>query len=299
MREDHILSQAPLLLSQSQRQAYFDEGYAVCDQVIGVDWLARLNAALAALVDRSRSLTQPDGTYDLEQGHSAEAPRLRRIAFLDDLDEVFWEFCTKSPLVDVAADLLGPDVRFRECMINFKWAGGGQEVRWHQDIPFYPHTNLSSAQFLVLLDDVGMEQGPLQVVPGSHREQIFDHYDAQDHWLGYIPDSKLDQAGIDRAVPLTGKVGTVTVHHCATVHGSAQNLSAKGRPTLLVGYNACDALPYTAPAYPSSHHGQVVRGSEARFAHHEPVDLRLPPDWSTGYTSIFAHQAKAGVAAAE
>ncbi len=298
MRAETILAQPPLILDQVQRQTYFDDGYAVCDRVIGAEWLGRLNDAISALVEKSRAITASDGTYDLEPGHTADNPRLRRVAFLDDLDAVFWEFCTQSPLVDVAADLLGPDVRFRECMINFKWSGGGQEVRWHQDIPFYPHTNLSSAQFLVLLDDVGMEQGPLQVVPGSHKKTIFDHYDADENWLGYIPDEKLGDAGIQHAVPLTAKAGSVTVHHCATVHGSAQNLSTKGRPTLLVGYNACDALPYTAPAYPSTHHGQVVRGEEARFAHHEPVDLRLPPDWSTGYTSIFAHQAKA-VAAAE
>jgi len=38
----------------------------------------------------------------------------------------------------------------------------------------------------------------------------------------------------------------------------------------------------------------VVRGQESRYAQHDPVDLRLPPDWSNGYTSIFAHQEEAG-----
>ena len=36
----------------------------------------------------------------------------------------------------------------------------------------------------------------------------------------------------------------------------------------------------------------LVRGADARFAHHEPGDMRLPPDWSGGYTSIFDHQEK-------
>ena len=103
-----------------------------------------------------------------KQGHTRDNPRLRRIAYLDDLDpESSGSSARIRRLADLAADLLGPDLRFRECLINFKWAGGGQEVKWHQDFPFYPLTNTSVAQFLVCLNDVGPEQGPLQVVPGQ------------------------------------------------------------------------------------------------------------------------------------
>jgi len=35
-----------------------------------------------------------------------------------------------------------------------------------------------------------------------------------------------------------------------------------------------------------------VRGKEARFCHHEAMDMRLPPDWSDEYTSIFEYQEK-------
>jgi hypothetical protein len=33
-----------------------------------------------------------------------------------------------------------------------------------------------------------------------------------------------------------------------------------------------------------------VRGRAARVAHHDPRPCLLPPDWSGGYTSIFAVQ---------
>jgi ectoine hydroxylase-related dioxygenase (phytanoyl-CoA dioxygenase family) len=142
----------------------------------------------------------------------------------------------------------------------------------------------------VLLEDVGPDQGPLQVVPRSQRGPIIDHYDEDGRWLGHIPPAYLGGLGLERAVALTGPAGTVTVHHGVTIHGSAANRSAKGRPALSIGYNPADALPYTAPAYRSSHFGAVVRGAPARFARHDPVRMRLPPDWSGGYTSIFAHQ---------
>ena len=292
MNHMEIMSNPPRVLNQDERAFYFDQGYIVKERAIGSDWLGRLNTATAALVETTRSMKCSTQTYDLDAGHTAENPRLRRIAYLDDLDPVFWEFCKESPLTDLAADLLGPNVRFRECMINFKWAGGGQEVKWHQDFPFYPLTNTTVAQFLVCLNDVGPEQGPLQVVPKSHEGPFYDHYDKDDNWLGYIQDDKLAEAGLDRAVDLTGPAGTITVHHCATLHASRANLSKLGRPVLIVTYCACDAVGYTAVTYPTSNCLKVVRGEETKFARLEPMNMRMPPDWSDGYTSIFEYQEK-------
>ncbi len=292
MNHMEIMSNPPRVLNQDERAFYFDQGYIVKERAIGSDWLGRLNTATAALVETARSMKCSTQTYDLDAGHTAENPRLRRIAYLDDLDPVFWEFCKESPLTDLAADLLGPNVRFRECMINFKWAGGGQEVKWHQDFPFYPLTNTTVAQFLVCLNDVGPEQGPLQVVPKSHEGPFYDHYDKDDNWLGYIQDDKLAEAGLDTAVDLTGPAGTITVHHCATLHASRANVSKLGRPVLIVTYCACDAVGYTAVTYPTSNCLKVVRGEETKFARLEPMNMRMPPDWSDGYTSIFEHQEK-------
>lgn len=292
MNHMEIMSNPPRVLNQDERAFYFDQGYIVKERAIGSDWLGWLNTATAALVETTRSMKCSTQTYDLDAGHTAENPRLRRIAYLDDLDPVFWEFCKESPLTDLAADLLGPNVRFRECMINFKWAGGGQEVKWHQDFPFYPLTNTTVAQFLVCLNDVGPEQGPLQVVPKSHEGPFYDHYDKDDNWLGYIQDDKLAEAGLETAVDLTGPAGTITVHHCATLHASRANLSKLGRPVLIVTYCACDAVGYTAVTYPTSNCLKVVRGEETKFARLEPMNMRMPPDWSDGYTSIFEHQEK-------
>ena len=42
---------------------------------------------------------------------------------------------------------------------------------------------------------------------------------------------------------------------------------------------------------PSSHSYEVVRGKPVKWAHHDPRPCQIPPDWSDGYTSIFAAQA--------
>ncbi len=292
MTPEEILAQPACFLTQEQRELFFDQGYLAFPGLIGEAHLRSLRAALAKVVDHSRSLSQSSDRFDLEAGHSADNPRLRRATYLDDFDPILWDLCAKSLVTDAAADLLGPNLRFRELMANFKWASGGAEVKWHQDLVFYPHTHVGTLQFLVLLEDVGPEQGPLQVIPGSHKGPLFEHYDGAGHWTGAIADADLARLPLDRAVALTGPAGTVTVHHSCMVHGSASNQSSSNRPAFVIGYSAADAIAYTAPPYPSSHYCQLIRGQEPRFAHHQALRMPLPPDWSGGYTSIFEHQDK-------
>ena len=62
-------------------------------------------------------------------------------------------------IVDVAVDLLGPDVKFHHSKLNFKAPHGGEEVKWHQDIQFWPHTNYDLLTIGVFLDDVDAGHG--------------------------------------------------------------------------------------------------------------------------------------------
>ena len=279
-----------LFLTQPQRELYYEQGYLTFPALIPHSELTELRVLVDRIVDSTRRVVESGNEIDLEKGHTAENPRLRRVTYVDDKDPHFWRLCADSVIPDIAADLLGPDVRFRDMMLNFKWADGGAEVKWHQDICFYPHTHMGTMQFLVFLEDVSSEQGPLQVIPASHKGPIFEHYNESNEWTGTICQADLSAAGVDNAIDLTGPAGTVSVHHGGTIHGSDQNNSNCGRPVFVITYTAADAMPYTVPPYPSSHYRTLVRGSEPRYARHEELRIPLPPDWSGGYTSIFEHQ---------
>ena len=209
-----------------------------------------------------------------------------------DYDEEFWKYASESSLPDLAADLIGPDVKFRESLINYKWAGGGDEVRWHQDLPYYPHTNTCAILMLTCLEDVASDQAPLMVVPRSHHLGLLEHYDREDKWLGRVCDEDLEHVPIEEAVELTGGAGTLIVLHGCIVHGSRHNLSDRNRPLLTCGYSAADAFCYTpfASGQASRYAWRIVRGKPAMYAHHEAVRFRLPPDYSDTFTSIFEMQ---------
>ena len=79
MTPDQILSIPPKVLTQRQREFYFEQGYLLLERVIDETWLARLRAATDEMVERSRSVTRSDTVFDLEPDHRADAPRLRRV----------------------------------------------------------------------------------------------------------------------------------------------------------------------------------------------------------------------------
>ena len=290
MTPEEICAHAPRLLSAADRQRYFDEGGIVVPDLVDRTWLERCRAAVARLQKESAGLTQSDAVFDLEPGHRPDNPRLRRISSPCDQDPVFWELLSEGPLGDLAVDLLGPDVKFYQAKLNFKSPRGGTEVRWHQDAPFFPHTNHAVLTMGVYLDDCSLAQGPLEIIPGSHKGEVYNHYDAAGEWRGEMSaDDGAKVAGVAPRV-FDGAAGAVTVHNYRTVHGSKPNRSDSPRPLLLYVLSAADALPYTAQPLKSRYEQAVVRGVPAAFAHHEPGRFRLPPDWSGGYSSIFALQ---------
>jgi ectoine hydroxylase len=287
---DEVLAQPPLVLTQEQRASFFRDGYVHLPGFVPRDWLTLLNAALAESIEKSRAVAETDKDYVLAPGHTRKSPRLRRLNYAADNHPVFWDFASRSPLVDVVADIVGPHVKFRESMVNFKWARGGDEVKWHQDTS-YLYTNSSPVVTLTSLDEVTDDQGPLLVVPGSHKKKVFRRFDNQGRWSGSISDADLKEVGIENARALRGLAGSVTVLHTYVVHGSKRNESDRSRPLLICGYEAADSMPYRSLPMTSRYTGQIVRGEEARIAHLEEGYIPLPPDWAkAGYTSLYEHQ---------
>lgn len=290
MTPEEILSHPARVLTQDQRRHYFEHGYVGVESLVPRDVLDQLIAVTQEFVDKSRSETRSGNAFDIGPGHSADHPVLRRLKSPDERHEVYWNFAT-GIMADVAADLVGPNVAFHHSKLNFKWYDESDTVKWHQDIQFFPHTNYNVVTIGCYLADTDMNNGPLAVLRGSHNDELYDQYDSDGNWTGMLSDE--DAAGIDmsRADYLTGPAGSITVHNARTLHYSPSSKSPDPRPLLLNCYSAADAKPYTAHPLPTSHTYEIVRGEPVKWAHHDPRPCLLPPDWSGGYTSIYAAQA--------
>lgn len=278
------------MLTADQKAFYEENGYLLLEEVVPSDLVEALRRATDGLVERSRTLSSSDAVFDLEPGHGPDSPRLRRVSSPVVEDQVFWDFASDSVIADIVCDLVGPDVKFHHSKLNFKWARGGTEIEWHQDIQFWPHTNYSPLTIGTYLHDCGPDQGPLTVIPGSHDGPLYDLYGPDGGWTGALSSDDVASLPLDRAVTLPGPAGSVTIHNCRTVHSSARNTSDIGRPLLLNTYSSADAMPYTHNPLATKYYGAVIRGQQPRWARHDPRPCLMPPDWSHGYTSIFALQ---------
>lgn len=294
MTPEEILAYPARVLSQSQREHYFERGYVGVPGLVPQHMLTELVNVTEGFVDQSRTHTESGAVFDIGPGHSADKPVLRRLKQPDDQHDAYWQFAC-GIMADVAADLLGPNVVFHHSKLNFKWFDESDTVKWHQDIQFFPHTNYNVLTIGCYLADTSMDNGPLAVKPGSHNRPLFDQYDKNGVWTGMLSDEDAATIGMDDVDYLTGPAGSITIHNARTLHFSPSSKSPVPRPLLLNCYTAADAKPYTPHPDPSSHTYNIVRGEAVRWASHDPRPCQIPPDWSGGYSSIYAAQSREDV----
>ncbi len=289
MTPEQILAHPAKALTQTQREAYFETGYVLLPAFLDPQWLERLNAVTHAFIEESRGVSRSDAKFDIEPTHTAAAPKLRRLSFPVDHHELYRELAFDSPIVDVAEDLLGPNVCYHHSKLNFKWSGGGEEVKWHQDIQYWPHTDFSPLTIGIYLADVDDDMGPMGIVPGSHKGRLYDLCDEDGKWNGAIRATELAGAHPERADYLRGPAGSVTVHNCCAVHGSSPNHSSRVRPLLLQTYAAADSFPLQSVGTNGlgAWANTVVRGQRPDYTAIDGRRVPVAPDWSDGYTSIF------------
>jgi ectoine hydroxylase len=292
MKPEEILANPARVLSQQQREDYFESGYLLSPEFLKRDWLDRILEVSALFVEQSRARTKSDSMFDIEPTHSAEAPKLRRLSFPVEHHEVFRELAFNSPIVDVAQDLLGPNVCYHHSKLNFKWSGGGEEIKWHQDIQYWPHTDFSPLTSGIYIEDVDDEMGPMGIVPGSHRGPLYNLQDKGGRWVGAIQQADLPEADPASADYLKGSAGSVTVHNCCSVHGSAPNVSSRNRPLLLQTYAAGDSFPLQTVGTNGlgQYANTMVRGSRPEVMNIDGPNVPVAPDYSGGYISIMDAQ---------
>ena len=145
-------------------------------------------------------------------------------------------------------------------------------------------------RFIVEIDKLKTIRRRTYVIDEARNENTAEHSWHIAVMAMLLAEHANEKIDISKVVYLEGPAGSVTIHNCRTLHHSKANWSEIPRPLLLHVYSASDAMPYTHNPLPSKYYGAHVRGKPARWAYHDPRPCLLPPDWSGGYTSIFAVQ---------
>ena len=276
------------MLDQKQIDFYHNQGYLGVPDVLSADEVEELRRTTDEFVANSRELSEHDDVYDLEPGHTADEPRVRRIK-MPHLQHPSYDRAMRHPkIVHIADQLIGPGIRSRGTKLNMKSAGFGSPVEWHQDWAFYPHTNDDVLAVGIAIDELNEENGGLLVVPGSHTGPIHDHHE-NGYFVGAVTDNEIDPAD---SVRIDVPAGGITIHHVRTLHGSAPNRSGSPRRLMLIEICANDAWPLVDYKGLDDMETHLLSGSVTITPRLKDVPVRMPHPSYEGMSSIYDLQTK-------
>jgi hypothetical protein len=252
--------------------------------------LEGLRAARDALLEGAHGVADHTALFDLEDTHTPEAPRVRRLKLPHRHHPAFAELIRSPKLLALMTPLLGPSVRMHTSKLNLKSAAYGAPVEWHQDWAFYPHTNDDVLAVGVLLDDFTPDNGPMMVVPGTHFGPVHDHHHAGVFVGAVDPARVADELG--RAVPLLARAGSITLHHARLLHGSALNTSGRPRSFLLYEAMAADAWPLAGGLFGSLEEfdARLLCGEPTLQPRMTAVPVRMPFPKAPESASLYQSQ---------
>jgi hypothetical protein len=153
------------------------------------------------------------------------------------------ESACKHPLIiKTVRSLLGSPVTLQHAKLNAKPKNKnelGSEVVWHQDFPFFPHTNTDLVACVIHLDDEDEGSGAMSFVPGSHLLGEQSHIDEKGNFnYGCLaPNNRFRTPEL-----LLAKRGWISFHHALTLHCSGVKTHDRDRRLMVFQYRAYDSV---------------------------------------------------------
>src|SRR5437773_9440953 len=167
----------------------------------------------------------PDGT--LRQSKERSINKIGHA--LHDLDPVFDKFSRTPQVKQLVSDLDIADPLLLQSMYIFKQPNIGGEVTCHQDATFLYTAPLRMVGLWFALEDAGLENGCLWVIPGGQRLGLKSRFVRAE--IGGTRFEVFDDAPWpeEQLKSLEVKKGSLIVLHPLLPHLSRENLSSKSR----------------------------------------------------------------------
>jgi phytanoyl-CoA hydroxylase len=233
-----ILPAFPARLALADLERFRSDGYLAIEGVLTPE---EVWACAQALDDLARR--RPEGVGVQEepyyQNAGQESPatppelRVRKLWKFAGVDAILGAAVTAPRIAAILDQLIGPGARLIQDMALLKPPHRGAEKPWHQDNAYFDWTPLDGVLGVwIALDPATVENGCMQIVPGSHREGPSPHYHVRDCQL-------VDQeARAARALVVPLAPGGALFFSALVHHGTPPNRSADRRRALQFHYAA-------------------------------------------------------------
>lgn len=235
---------------ETERRELEESGFVLRRNVFDAGELAAIGAACETLVQRllaerrHRKLSVGSYNFELQRDlatvvkwEPGDLDLLQGVEPFAHLSEELNRWAHDPRLLDPCKDVVGGDqvILFTE-KLNLKRARKGGPIVLHQDFPYWKDlTPIAGrvATAMLFLDDATIENGCLEVVPGSHREGL-----QQRRAVDGFGSLEMDPERYDasRLVPLEVTAGAVAFFGPFLVHRSLPNRTGDDRRALLYSY---------------------------------------------------------------
>ena len=227
-----------MTLTEQQLDEYQDLGYLIIPELFSRREIDVIKSDVPRILGLDRT----------EIVRESKSDAVRAAFAVHEYSEPFRLLSQHPNLIGPAMQLLDSPVYMHQFKLNGKEAFHGEGFIWHQDFgSWHRDDGMPEPRALnvaLFLDEVSEFNGPLWVIPGSHKQGIIDaEYDTTaSSFALWQPDKEVirqlaDQNGI---VSAKGPPGTALLFHCQLLHASPPNLSPWHRHIVYISANAVD-----------------------------------------------------------
>lgn len=245
-------------LSKDDLSSYETNGYLFQEAFFTPEETSRLQQELHRLLEESRGVKKPEIILE------PDGDEVRSIFAVHRDNAIFMALSQHPRLVSAVKQILGSDVYVHQSRINFKPGFKGKEFQWHSDFETW-HTEdgmprMRALSCSIALSDNYPFNGPLMVVPGSHKHYVAcvgetpenNHENSLRRQVFGVPDEEsltwlVQQSRIEQPA---GKAGSIVFFDCNIMHGSNSNITPYPRSNAFFVFNSVEnklVEPFASP----------------------------------------------------
>lgn len=234
-------------LSDSELTFFKENGYLVLRSVLSPSGLEQMREESMQAWQKEKESFDPDKSWlqnSLLVNIHHQSPTIRSYYF-------------NGPLVEIASQLIGPNIKGATSQLTFKMKGNTKPFGWHQDNGYGELDPYNALTTLTALDDTDRGNGCLWLIPQSHKDgQIRVEQNETQKKSG---SEIIVEADDSLAVPMEMKAGDVLIFNCWMLHKSDGNYSSdRDRRILFLRYADADAVEVYNERKPRL--GKLVKG---------------------------------------
>jgi phytanoyl-CoA hydroxylase len=226
-------------LSDADRERFRVDGYLAMNGLLSRQEIEDCKTALSDLAHHrvawDKRVWSQEEPYFAQGGQQARTDdpelRLRKLAYFVHLEPRLRHVATHPRLLTIVDELVGPGSRMIQDMALLKPPFRGSEKPWHQDAAYFDWTPLGGVVGTwVALDEATIDNGCMQVIPGTHLNGPAPHFHVRDCQLA---DQRVQ---VEQAVAIPLQPGGVLFFSGLLHHGTPPNMTAARRRALQFHY---------------------------------------------------------------